>query len=368
MTQRECFRRICRFEKPQRIPNYEMGFMPVTLARWRKEGLPEGTDLSRLFAFDHIEDMMFISFDPIPGMPNQTHWQGVLSADGKRRIVRDAWGRETEQVCEEGYALSAHSMTKPGVSSRQEWEQIKGHFRADEPRRYPDHWDVDNWQQKVARWKDRDHVLALRGPSMVGQIKEMMGFENYALMLYDDLPLLEEIMETQTRLAEQILPRAFREADFDCLHFWEDIAYRGGPILPPAIFEKIATPRYKRLADLFRGFGGEVVSVDSDGDIRQLIPGWLKGGVNHLWPLEPFAGMDVVALRKEYGQAFSMRGGIDKFCISHGKEAIDRELDRVFPIVQQGGYIPHLDHQNDNMSFENYSYYMEKKQLLLRSA
>jgi hypothetical protein len=367
MTQRECFRRICRFQKPAYIPNYDMGFMPVTLARWRDEGMPEGTDVYRLFGFDHIEDMMFISFDPIPGMPNQTHWQGILSADGKSRITRDAWGTENENVQDEHFADAAHRMLKPGVISRGEWDQIKGHFRADEPKRFPDHWEQDNWQQKIARWKNREHVLALRGPSMIGQIKEMMGFENYALMLYDDLPLLEEIMETQTRLAEEILPRAFREVEFDCLHFWEDIAYRGGPILPPDIFEKIATPRYKRLADLFRSFGGEVISVDSDGDIRKLIPGWLKGGINHLWPLEPFSGMDVVALREEYGQAFTMRGGIDKFCVSRGKEAIDRELDRIFPVVQEGGYIPHLDHQNDNMSFENYCYYMEKKREMLRS-
>ena len=110
-----------------------------------------------------------------------------------------------------------------------------------------------------------------------------------------------------------------------------------------------------------------MISVDSDGDIRQLIPGWLKGGVNHIWPLEPFAGMDVVALRKQYGKAFTMRGGIDKFCVSRGKEGIDRELDRIYPVVQEGGYFPHLDHQNDNMGFEDYCYYMEKKRKMLRS-
>ena len=55
-------------------------------------------------------------------------------------------------------------------------------------------------------------------------------------------------------------------------------------------------------------------------------------------------------------------------CGQQRRQAIDRELDRVFPVVQDGGYLPHLDHQNDNMSFENYCYYMEKKRKMLRSA
>ena len=262
MTQRECFRRICRFQKPQYIPNYEMGFMAVTLARWRREGMPEGTDVYKLFAFDHIEDMQFISFGPIPGHAQSDALAGDPECRWEEPDCARCLGAETENVTDDAYALSAHRMLKPGVISRREWEQIKGHFRADEPTRFPDHWEKDNWQQRIARWKNREHVLALRGPSMVGAIKEMMGFENYALMLYDDLPLLEEIMETQTRLAEEILPRAFREAEFDCLHFWEDIAYRGGPILPPEIFEKIATPRVQAP-------GGSVPQLRRGGDQRR---------------------------------------------------------------------------------------------------
>lgn len=77
--------------------------------------------------------------------------------------------------------------------------------------------------------------------------------------------------------------------------------------------------------------------------------------------------MDVVAVRKEYGQAFSMRGGVDKFCVSKGKEAIDRELERIFPVVQDGGFIPHLDHQLPDCTFEDYCYYIERKKLMLAS-
>ncbi len=265
------------------------------------------------------------------------------------------------------YADGAHRLLRPGIRDRADWKRLRDHFRADEPLRYPDHWERDNWDQKVARWRNRDYPVTLRAPSMVGTIKEIMGFENYCITLHEDRALIEEIMETRTQLALDILGRAFDEVEFDGLHFWEDCAYRGGPILSPAMFEELAVPRYKRLADFYRSKGGEVVSVDSDGDIRLLIPGWIEGGVNHIWPMESFAGMDVVALRDEYGQAFSMRGGVDKFVIAKGREAIDRELDRIAPVVQDGGYIPHLDHQISGARFEDYCYYMERKRELLGS-
>lgn len=367
MTARECFRRIAAFKKAERIPNYDMGTTKLCLKQWHNEGLPADTSLTAFFGLEHIEDMQFIVYGPVPGVPGQTPWPGITSHDGKSIFRRDAWGHESESMLGDDYADGAHRMIRPGIRNRADWEALRGHFRADEPTRFPDHWDVDNWAAKVARWKNRDHVLQLRGPSMIGAIKEMMGFAEYCIMLYEDRALIEEIMETQTQLALDILGRAFTEVDFDVFHFWEDIAYCNGPILSPEMFEQIAVPRYKRLTDFAKSLGVEVCSVDSDGDIRKLIPGWLRGGINHIWPMEAAAGMDVVALRKEYGHAFSMRGGIDKFVIARGKEAIDRELDRVFPVVQDGGYIPHLDHQFGFAPFENYCYYMERKKEMLAS-
>jgi uroporphyrinogen decarboxylase len=62
-----------------------------------------------------------------------------------------------------------------------------------------------------------------------------------------------------------------------------------------------------------------------------------------------------------------MRGGVDKFCVGKGREEIDRELDRIFPVVQDGGFIPHLDHMLPRCTFDDYCYYMERKTKMLAS-
>jgi uroporphyrinogen decarboxylase len=49
-----------------------------------------------------------------------------------------------------------------------------------------------------------------------------------------------------------------------------------------------------------------------------------------------------------------------------GGSAIDRELERIKPLLDQGGFIPHLDHLvPPDISFKNYCTYLEKKRKLI---
>jgi hypothetical protein len=55
-----------------------------------------------------------------------------------------------------------------------------------------------------------------------------------------------------------------------------------------------------------------------------------------------------------------MMGGIDKRALTLGPAAIDQELARIRPAVEQGRYIPYLDHLiPDDVSWDNYSYYAQ---------
>ena len=86
------------------------------------------------------------------------------------------------------------------------------------------------------------------------------------------------------------------------------------------------------------------IGLDSDGDISSLIPIWLEAGINMLWPFEVAAGMDVVKVRQTYGHDLAIMGGIDKRAVAKGGDMMRREVDRVMPLVEDGGYIPELDH------------------------
>lgn len=101
--------------------------------------------------------------------------------------------------------------------------------------------------------------------------------------------------------------------------------------------------------------------MDSDGDISELIPLWLEGGVNGMFPLEVAAGMDAVQLRKKYGKELILWGNIDKRALIKGKDAIKEELDKKVPfLISQGGYFPGIDHLvPPDISLENFNFYIE---------
>ena len=54
--------------------------------------------------------------------------------------------------------------------------------------------------------------------------------------------------------------------------------------------------------------------------------------------------MDVLEVRRRYGKDLLIWGGVDKRALAHGPAAIDAELARLRPLIEEGGYIPHTDH------------------------
>jgi uroporphyrinogen decarboxylase len=139
------------------------------------------------------------------------------------------------------------------------------------------------------------------------------------------------------------------------------MAYKNGPLMSPKQFREFMLPSYKKLTSFLRKNGIDVILVDTDGDARLLIPLLLEGGVNGIYPLEVQAGMDAVALRKEYGKRLLLIGNIDKRAIAKGKEAIEREIKSKLPYLkEEGGYIPSLDHEvPPDIPYQNYMYYLE---------
>jgi uroporphyrinogen decarboxylase len=83
-------------------------------------------------------------------------------------------------------------------------------------------------------------------------------------------------------------------------------------------------------------------------------------------PCEVDAGMDILMLQERYGDRCGFHGGIQKKALIEGPASIERELRRVQPAVQRGGYIPHLDHACPaNVPLENYVLYLKMKREML---
>jgi len=355
MNSRERWLACMRFEAVDHVPDEEFGYWDETFAEWHKQGLPEYVNNNGkadiFFGFETKQGAP-VHGGPIPGFQYQ-----VLEEGDRYRKIIDHDGA-TKLVYTDGTSTIPRYLRFP-IETRADWDEFKTRFDLTESRRYPSDADWQKWKSAVA---SPERVLCISGGSMFGWIRNWMGFENAAMACLDDPAWVEEMIDYITEFQYQLLKRAVTEVRFDLATFWEDIAFNHGPMISPTMFRKWLTPHYKKLTDLFRANGCEFAIVDCDGNINCVVDCWLDGGVNVMFPLEIRGGTDPYWMREQFGRRVLLAGGVDKTQLIAGKDAIDAEIERIRPLVEQGGYIPHVDHRvPPDVTYENYLYYLKRK-------
>jgi hypothetical protein len=66
------------------------------------------------------------------------------------------------------------------------------------------------------------------------------------------------------------------------------------------------------------------------------------------------------------GATCASGAAVDKRPLTVGRAAIDRELERVKPLIDDGGYVPMLDHSaTPDTPYQNYRYFLEHLRKIL---
>ena len=346
-----------------------------TVERWRGEGW-DGTPLDDYFELDRL-----VRVDP---------WYGPVPEFKHEVISEDA--NTVTYVNHEGIVMrefkTHHDMSMPQfvkfpVENEAEFEQ----FAAERLALNADQRLSAEWKQQVASGRvqvgvgrgeldEADTAAASTGTNTAevwprkcwadrwggffGSLRNMLGVQNLCVAFYDQPRLVERMMEERADRIIEITAEVLKHTQFDTFWFWEDMAYKSGPLVGPELFRKFALPHYQRVCEWLRSQGIRHIGLDSDGNIDALIPLWLDAGITHLWPFEVQSGMDVIRVRREYGKQLGMIGGLDKRVLTQGGEVMRNEVDRVMPLVEEGGYIPELDHSvPPDVSWANFCEYIE---------
>lgn len=357
MTPRERFLACMRSEPVDRPPLWEWGAWPSTLRRWRREGLgPDETPPP----FAECENARNCGVDMwmVPRYEVE-----VLQQDEQYVLARTERGQVTRTLRSPD-AMSMPEFVAYPVKTLDDWRRLKPRFAPNAGDRFG-----ADWLERCAAWRRNGGAIMLQGPrspSLFGFVRELMGPEQAMLAFHDAPVMVHDMMDTLTELVLALLPKVVADARLVGVFFWEDMAYKTGSLLSPAMFREFMTPRYRRMTDLARSLGLDILFVDSDGNVDELIPLWLEAGLNGVYPMEVAAGMDVVALRRRYGRDLLMTGGLDKRVLVAGPESIDRELAAKVPLAHEGGYIPTIDHAiPHDVPYQHFLYYWRRKKELL---
>ncbi len=357
MNDRERFNNQMHYRPVDRCPIWDFGFWTETVQAWEQYGLPAGVNTDEFFGMDKQWAVMHVDLGLRPCFEAK-----VVADEGETEVVMDEAGVT--------YRHRKHLSTIPHyidwtLKDRASWaEHFKWRLDPDAPGRI-----VDHWAGQCERMADdkRDYPLGISGGSLYGWLRNWMGMENLSLQIYDDPTLFPEMVETLGTLFYTVLERALKAAKehgctFDYCSMWEDMCYNRGPLISPQMVRDVMGPQYKRTTDLLRAYGCDVVVLDCDGKVDDLIPIWMANGVNVAFPLEVGTwGADAIAYRRRFGKELLIMGAFDKHILARSKDEIRREIERLAPLAEEGGFIPFCDHRVPaDVPLDNYMHYLEQ--------
>ncbi len=357
MNDRERILAVLNYQRYDRLPVVHFGVLGDTLNKWEREGhidlaqLPPigdasvGEDeLSRLLGFDGNYHRVF--------GPNSR-----LDPAFERRVLENLPGGHRKVLTGTGAVViesDDNQSIAPHVDhilkTRRDWEREFLPRLQYAPQRV--HGAGVNAGGRMCSFAEggRDYLLQPERPthillhagSLYGVLRDYLGIENLCYLLADDAGLVDEMIRVNAELCYQCTEAALASGiRFDLGHFWEDIAFKNGPLVNPAVLAAKVGPHYRRIVELLNHHGVDLVSLDCDGDIDRLVPVWLEAGVNVMFPIEVGTWQASFGpWRERYGRQLRGVGGMDKRVFSRDFAAVDSEVERLKGLVDLGGYLP----------------------------
>lgn len=350
-------------------PILQLEFGYYCMDKWISEGhITRDTDLGKLFLFDDYpvhtlgglggcEAEFFPKFDEI-----------ILEDRGDYELVQDTAGRGVLYFKGRRNGFMPEYVTHP-VTDMKTWEE-KCLWRMDP---YSE-GRLERQKNIIAGVRNAADSGKLIRQYLVGgymYLRSLMGPEGVLYMFYDNPELIHECMKAWLRLADRVTEFYQQYTDIDELLFDEDICYKGGALISPEMIREFLFPYYRQLltnvaarnirGSFYHAPGKVLAQLATDGNFSGVLDMYKEIGFSFFAPLEVAAGMDVVEIRRKYPDIL-LSGGFDKRILAAGKDAIDREIDRIMPFMKKtGGYYPTCDHGvPEEVRFEDYLYYRKR--------
>ncbi len=345
MNSWERIKRMYEHREADRVPILDDPWAG-TIRRWIREGMPAGMDWEDYFGADKIG---VIEVDITPRFEEK-----ILEENDRWYIATSKWGVTMKHFKEED---STPEFLDYRVVDADTWAEAKARMTLEDDR-IP--WKM--LKENFPKWRAEGRwIRAVFWFGFDVTHSWMMGTENLLIAMMEEPELAEDMFDTYLSRTEALYNRIWDAGyHFDEMFWYDDMGYKGTTFFSPAMYRELLQPYHKRAVKWAHDHG-IVAQLHSCGDIMAIVPDVVATGVDALNPLEVKAGMDVLKLKKEYGDKLVLRGGINAVNWNN-TEAILAEINEKVPILKEnGGFIFSSDHSIPNsVSLENMRRIMEE--------
>lgn len=368
-TELERFIDCMEYESSLPRPNHELGVWPQTAERWIGEA-PEavsGFTWNWFWGEDGLgldrRDYVPINYGFLPPYEPE-----LIEETDRYEVRRNHLGvvaRALKEGSVHGGRMSMDQYLSFPVEGPEDFPDVRRRLTPAVPERYPA--DLD---ERIEAWRRRNVPLVLgtncAANGFYWRARELMGTEALSFAWYDEPALMHEMMETYADLIIETSVPVLERIDVEYFTLNEDLSMKAGPLLSPRTYAEFILPHLRRMVETFKGLGVRYFAIDTDGDPTLLIPHFLDAGVDIVWPIERASNVSPQEWRLRFGRQLRLWGGVDKRVLPRGPEAIRAHLREFIPLIEEGGFIPTIDHTvPPDVTWDNFRYYMDAKRALL---
>jgi uroporphyrinogen-III decarboxylase len=339
----------------------EFGFF--CLENWKEQGMPQDVPFEELFNYDpcgnhDLDQLGWCEADFSPDFEEK-----VLEDRGEHEVVQDFAGRAVLCFKNRRSGFMPEYLDHP-VKDMKTWEEdVKWRLNPNTEERFA---TLDERIKETQERAAEGYLISQRAVGGYMYLRSLIGPGDLLYKFYDAPELIHDCMKTWFELADAVIAKHQEHVTLDELFLAEDICYNNGALISPDMMREFLVPYYQQLIKNIKDRQIDkarhlYLQIDTDGDAIPVIPIYQELGMDVMSPFEVASGCDVVAAGKEYPE-LAMFGGIDKRILAKSKEAIDREVERILPVMRErGGFIPTCDHGvPEEVPYENYLHYRKR--------
>lgn len=368
LTSKERITRILKREPVDRIGLFE-AFWADTAKRWASEGHYKDPNLEvGKIGSEHKHKPMLIEDHFGLDLRRCRALELIADLDAGEQIVEET--EETKLVRDGNGALlrwhKAHSSTPEhadfAVRERSQWEElIKPHLL--NTALYSRRIDFGLYRGMKEKCQKENVFLTCAVIAAFDLMTPMCGHEYLLMGMALDPDWFQDMCEVYTTMNINLLEILFEQEGLpDGMWIWDDLGFKNKPFMSPAMYKDLLFPAHQRLFQWAHSKGLPVI-MHSCGYVEPLVPALIEAGIDCLQPMEVKAGMDLVKLKKAFGDQIAFMGGMDaRTLVSNDLAAVQAELETKLPAaMQNSGYVLQVDHSVPyQVDYDTYKFFVEK--------
>lgn len=165
--------------------------------------------------------------------------------------------------------------------------------------------------EEIALWaKETDFFLFAMLDGVFQGVASLLDFSTFLMATLNDGPKLMKLIEGQTAYIIEQAKLAVVAGAHGIL-LGEDMAYNGGLYISPQSLRELFFPSLKEVVQMIKSKLDVPVFLHSDGNISAILEDIVAMGFDGLQGIEAGAGMDLLAIKQQYGRELCLMGNLD---------------------------------------------------------